>query len=102
MDAEAYFSWLARHELSITDVKTIEDLQSVLLAQKLTVNQAFQQALLRTAIYENRVFQDLGIKPVFFQAKLYERLGFGVAGRPGFFSWESIKKMFGIRGPKSE
>lgn len=99
---EDLIAWLARHEIDVSDVRTIADLQGLLLAQRLGVNPGFQHALFRTALYENRVLKELGIRPVYVETKLYDRLGFGVKGLKGFFSWDSLKRILGIRGPKSE
>lgn len=96
---EDLIAWLARHEINVSDVATISDLQRLLLSQRLGVNQGFQQALFNMATYENRVFREFGIKPVYVTTNLYNRLGFGVAGKSGFFGWDSLKRMFGLRGP---
>jgi hypothetical protein len=97
---EDLIAWLARHEINVSDVATISDLQRLLLSQKLEVNPGFQAALFNMATYENRVFTEFGIRPVYVTTNLYNRLGFGVKGQAGFYSWDSLKRMFGLEGPR--
>ena len=97
---EDVLPWLARHDIDINDRATINKLVAKLSASMSTQDKGFAKAISKVASYNVSTLVPAGVTVVPQLRYLYHPVRFGIAGRAGLWVWESVKSMFGLKGPR--
>jgi len=89
---ERYAEWLERWEITVGDITSIEQLQSMLEAELGFSNQAMITALWN-AKQQSLTLSDIGIRAVPVKYPWGVELRYGVQGLPGLWGYESIRQI---------
>jgi hypothetical protein len=93
-------AWLKREEIDVRDPKAIMRLQMKLAAATSRSQQSYYKHMLNMAAYQVNTLKPLGVTAIVHPESLYRTVGFSIEGKPGFWSWESVRNMFNLRGPR--
>lgn len=93
-------AWLKREEIDIHDRLAIRRLQLALAGARNRSQKSYYQHMLNMAAYEINVLEPLGVTAHVNPDNIYRPVGFGIKGESGFFSWNTVKEKFDLRGPR--